>query len=125
MEVEQAIIDSGERVANGLRKHLRMINGIATVCPLLGLLGTVFGMVKTFAALTLQGVVELHQLTEGISEALLTTQAGLLVALPTLVMHRILAARFDRHAQGAAGLLHAMEQTLAVQPGRAALTAEG
>src|SRR5688572_15771116 len=52
VEVEQAVIDEGERVANELRRYLRVINGIATVCPLLGLLGTVCGMMEAFNAIS-------------------------------------------------------------------------
>ena len=51
VEVEQAIIDSGERATNGLRKYLRIFNGIATISPLLGLLGTVVGMIRAFNAI--------------------------------------------------------------------------
>lgn len=51
VEVEQALLDSGERVANEMRKYLRLINGVATVTPLLGLLGTVLGMIHAFDAI--------------------------------------------------------------------------
>ena len=77
----KAIIDSGERVANGLRKHLRMTNVIATVCPLLGLLGTVLGMIKAFNAIVSAGAMgQPALLAGGIGQALITTAAGLSVA---------------------------------------------
>src|SRR5690606_26617011 len=85
VEVEQAIIDSGERVTNGLRKYLRMFNGIATVSPLLGLLGTVVGMIQAFNAIaTSDAMGRPELLAGGISQALLTTAAGLTVAIPAL-----------------------------------------
>ena len=97
VEVEQAIIDSGERVANGLRKHLRMINGIATVCPLLGLLGTVLGMIKAFNAIVAAGAMgQPELLAGGIGQALITTAAGLSVAIPALIAYMFLTSRVDK-----------------------------
>ena len=86
VEVEQGIIDSGERVTNGLRRYLRLINGIATVTPLLGLLGTVVGMIQAFndiATADAMGKPEL--LAAGIGQALITTAGGLTVAIPALI----------------------------------------
>jgi biopolymer transport protein ExbB len=97
VEVEQAIIDSGERVTNGLRRYLRVINGVATVSPLLGLLGTVVGMIRAFnniARADALGRPEL--LAGGISEALLTTAAGLSVAIPALIFYLFFVSRVDR-----------------------------
>ncbi len=97
VEVEQAIIDGGERVTNGLRRYLRVINGVATVTPLLGLLGTVVGMIRAFndiATVNAMGRPEL--LAKGISEALLTTAAGLTVAIPALICYLFFVSRVDR-----------------------------
>lgn len=98
VEVEQAIIDSGERVTNGLRRYLRLINGIATVCPLLGLLGTVLGMIHAFDAIALTDSQARPEVTiaTGISQALLTTAAGLSVAIPALIAHLYFVGRVDR-----------------------------
>lgn len=98
VEVEQAIIDSGERVANGLRRYLRLINGIATVCPLLGLLGTVLGMIHAFDAIAITETAARPEVTiaTGISQALLTTAAGLSVAIPALIAHLYFVGRVDR-----------------------------
>ncbi len=96
VEVEQAILDEGERTASVLRKHLRVINGVATVCPLLGLLGTVCGMMKAFNAIagsSAMGRPEL--LAGGISEALLSTAAGLFVAIPALIFYLFFVGRVD------------------------------
>ncbi len=99
VEVEQAIIDSGERVTNGLRRYLRVFNAVTTVTPLLGLLGTVSGVIKAFNALatpTALGRPQPQLLAEGIANALLTTAAGLTVAIPALLCYLYFISRVDR-----------------------------
>ena len=97
VEVEQAIIDAGERVSNGLRRHLRLFNGISTICPLLGLLGTVVGMIRAFDAIaTADAMGRPELLAAGISQALLTTAAGLTVAIPALIAYLFFVSRVDR-----------------------------
>lgn len=98
VEVEQAILDSGERVSNELKKNLRLINGIATVSPLLGLLGTVLGMIQAFDAIATinPGIDPKIVIATGISQALLTTAAGLCVAIPALIAHLYFTGCVDR-----------------------------
>lgn len=97
VEVEQAIIDAGERVTNGLRRNLRVINGLATVSPLLGIMGTVTGMINAFNAIaTSDALGRPELLASGISEALITTAAGLCIAIPALICHMYFASRVDR-----------------------------
>ncbi|HUT09442.1 MAG TPA: MotA/TolQ/ExbB proton channel family protein [Thermoguttaceae bacterium] len=97
VEVEQAIIDSGERATNGLRRYLRVINGVATVAPLLGLLGTVVGMIRAFNEIAVSEEMGRPKLlAEGIGEALLTTAAGLTVAIPALICYLFFVSRVDR-----------------------------
>jgi biopolymer transport protein ExbB len=97
VEVEQAIIDSGERVAHGLRRYVRLFNAIATISPLLGLLGTVFGMIRLFNDIsTADAMGRTELLAGGISEALLTTAAGLSVAIPALCIYLFFVSRVDR-----------------------------
>jgi len=97
VEVEQGIIDTGERITNGLRRYLRVINGIATVTPLLGLLGTVVGMIRAFNSIaTADALGRPELLAKGISEALLTTAAGLSVAIPALICYLWFVSRVDR-----------------------------
>jgi len=97
VEVEQAIIDTGERVSNGLRRHLRLFNGISTISPLLGLLGTVVGMIRAFDAIaTADAMGRPELLAAGISQALLTTAAGLSVAIPALIAYLFFVGRVDR-----------------------------
>jgi len=97
VEVEQAVIDSGERATNGLRKYLRVINGVATVTPLLGLLGTVVGMIRAFNNIaTADALGRPELLAAGISQALLTTAAGLSVAIPALICYLFFVSRVDK-----------------------------
>jgi len=97
VEVEQAILDTGERVANQLRRYLRVINGVATVCPLLGLLGTVVGMISAFNSIaTSQAMGRPELLANGISEALITTAAGMSVAIPALTFYLFFVSRVDQ-----------------------------
>jgi len=97
VEMEQAIMDAGERAANVLRRYIRLFNAISTIGPLLGLLGTVFGMIHMFNELSVAGTVGRTELfAGGISEALLTTASGLSVAIPALCFYLIFLARVDR-----------------------------
>jgi len=97
VEVEQAIIDAGERATNGLRRYLRILNGVATISPLLGLLGTVVGMIRAFNAIaTSDAMGRPELLASGISQALLTTAAGLTVAIPALICYMFFVSRVDR-----------------------------
>ncbi len=96
VEVEQAIIDGGERQVSELRKHLRVLNGVATITPLLGLLGTVWGMLESFNKIAEAGAMgKTDDLAAGIALALVTTVAGLVIAIPTLVVHLYLSGRVD------------------------------
>lgn len=97
VEVEQAIIDSGERVTNELRKYLRVINGVSTISPLLGLLGTVLGMIQTFNTIAVGDAMgRPEMLAGGIGQALLTTAGGLCVAIPALIAYLYFIGRVDR-----------------------------
>lgn len=97
VEVEQAVLDAGERVANGLRRYLRLFNGISTVSPLLGLLGTVLGMIEAFNAIASSDAMGKPEvLASGISQALLTTAGGLSVAIPAFIVYMYFTSRVDR-----------------------------
>jgi len=85
----------GRREATGLAAHLGALYLVASISPLLGLLGTVSGMISAFNAIASQGVGNPGLLAGGISEALLTTAAGLCVAIPALVAHRALLSRAE------------------------------
>lgn len=87
--VKESIEERGGREAAMLEKHSAILSTIANLAPLLGLLGTVSGMIKTFNVISIQGVGNPAPLAGGIAEALITTAAGLTIAIPTLVCHRI------------------------------------
>ena len=84
-----------KQVAHELECYLSTLGSMAAITPLLGLLGTVIGMIKVFSAIQAAGLGEASLLAGGISEALVTTAAGLGVAIPALVMHRFLSRRVD------------------------------
>ena len=97
VEVEQAIIDSGERVGANLRKYLRLLNGIATTSPLFGLLGTVTGMIQAFNVIaSADAMGRPEMLAGGIGEALITTAAGLTIAIPATIAYMYFTSRVDR-----------------------------
>lgn len=96
VEIEQAILDSGERAVNELRRYVRVFNGVSTISPLLGLLGTVFGMIKAFNDIALSNAMGKPELlAAGISEALITTAAGLTIAIPALAIYLYFVGRVD------------------------------
>ncbi|MBW1729979.1 MAG: MotA/TolQ/ExbB proton channel family protein [Deltaproteobacteria bacterium] len=86
--VKQTIEERGTREATVLEKNVGILSTVANLSPLLGLLGTVSGMIKTFNAISVQGIGNPAPLAGGIAEALITTAAGLCVAIPTLVCYR-------------------------------------
>jgi biopolymer transport protein ExbB len=97
VEVEQGVIDAGERVTNGLRQYLRVFYGVATVGPLLGLMGTVLGMIQTFNVIASSDALgRAEMLAGGIAKALLNTAGGLAVAIPASILYVFFISRVDR-----------------------------
>lgn len=101
--MKEAIEETGRYIVHELERYLNSLGTVAAVTPLLGLLGTVIGMIKVFANLTTHGVGNIGSLAGGISEALITTAAGLVVAIPSLMFYRYFRGRVDE-------LVVAMEQ---------------
>jgi biopolymer transport protein ExbB len=96
VEVEQAVIDAGERVTHELRRYLRLFNGISSISPLLGLLGTVLGMIASFNAIvTSEAMGRAELLAGGIGQALLTTAGGLFVAIPAMIAYMFFQSRVE------------------------------
>ena len=97
VEVEQAIIDAGERATNGLRSYMRIFTALAVIAPLVGLLGTVFGMIEAFNAVASTNALGRPELlAKGISRALLNTAFGLTLAIPAQSFYLYLVSRVDR-----------------------------
>lgn len=96
VEIEQAVIDGGERQVGHLRKNLRVLNGVYTVGPLLGLLGTVIGIMQCFNDIANSSAMgKAKQLAGGIGVALTTTAGGLAVAIPAVVLYMYFTGRID------------------------------
>lgn len=93
--IKEAVEDTGRHVVHELERYLNALGTVAAISPLLGLLGTVTGMIRTFSALTAGGAGDPAALAGGISEALITTEAGLMVAIPALIGYRYLRGRVD------------------------------
>jgi biopolymer transport protein ExbB len=94
--VKDAVEGIGRQEAAKLERYVGVVGTIAAISPLLGLLGTVTGMIKAFNVISTHGVGNPSSLAGGISEALITTAAGLIVAIPAYVMYRYLMSKVDR-----------------------------
>lgn len=96
--VEKHIEQAGQREVLSLRKYLRALALIASITPLMGLLGTIFGMIRAFqtVATAAEALGRTELLAKGIYEAMITTAAGLLVAIPVLIGYHWLAAKVQR-----------------------------
>lgn len=101
--MRDSIQEAATAVVHDMERFLGPLATIAAIAPLLGLLGTVIGMIKVFTALNLEGTGNASVLAGGISEALITTAAGLCVAIPAMIAHRFFVRRVD-------SLVVAMEQ---------------
>lgn len=117
--MKEAIEDTGRHVVHELGRYLNTLGTVAVVSPLLGLLGTVTGMIRTFSALTSGTGGDPAALAGGISEALITTAAGLIVAIPALIGYRYLRSRVNAYVvqmeKEAIGLVEALHRRQYVQ----------
>ena len=93
--MKEAMEEAASQVSHDMERYLTSLGIIASISPLLGLLGTVVGMIKVFSALMLEGAGNANVLAGGISQALITTAAGLSVAIPALIFHRFFLRRID------------------------------
>lgn len=100
--IKEVMLEKGEREVFFMERFTGALGAIATVAPLMGLLGTVVGMISVFQGVMVQsgqgGVVDAGALAGGIWEAMITTAAGLTVAIPVFLGHRYVMSRIDRHA---------------------------
>jgi len=93
--MKESIQEEASHVVHEMERFLTALGTIAVITPLLGLLGTVIGMIKVFAQLQLEGAGNAAALAGGISEALITTAAGMTIAIPALIFHRYFLRRVD------------------------------
>jgi biopolymer transport protein ExbB len=94
-QAREAVLEAGRQETPNLERNLVWLETVAGVAPLLGLLGTVLGMIKTFAAIAAQGLGDPQVLSEGISEAMITTATGLAIGIPALICFNLLSARAE------------------------------
>jgi biopolymer transport protein ExbB len=93
--MKESIEEVGRQVVHELERFLNTLGTIASISPLLGLLGTVFGMIQVFSVISVHGIGDASILSGGISQALYTTAAGLSIAIPTLLFYRYFTGRVD------------------------------
>jgi biopolymer transport protein ExbB len=96
-EMRDAVLDAGRQETPALERNLYWLQTVAQAGPLLGLLGTVFGMIKMFAATSLAGLGDARVLSGGISQAMFTTAEGLCIGVPALFAYNYLIARCERY----------------------------
>ncbi len=94
-QMKEAIEEVASQVIHEMERYLNTLGTVAAITPLLGLLGTVIGMIKVFTAIRLEGTGNAAVLAGGISEALITTAAGLTVAIPSLFFYRFFLRKVD------------------------------
>ncbi len=94
--MRDAVIDTGREKAPEIERHLFWLQTVAQASPLLGLLGTVFGMIRMFSSVALSGLGDPQILSRGISEAMLATAEGLCIGIPALVAYNYLTSRSER-----------------------------
>lgn len=123
-QIKERVEDVGRHVMHQMERFLNTLGTIAAVSPLLGLLGTVFGMIRMFLGILTHGVGDANQLAGGIGEALITTAAGLCVAIPALMFYRYFRGRIAAYViemeKQAIALLDAMDTEAATPAKRAA-----
>jgi biopolymer transport protein ExbB len=113
--IKEAVEDTGRHVVYRLERFLNTLGTIAGISPLLGLLGTVIGMIKVFSTILEHGVGDANVLAGGISEALITTAAGLTVAIPSFFFYRYFKGRVEEYVvsmeEQAINLIEAIERS--------------
>ncbi|MFH1155539.1 MAG: MotA/TolQ/ExbB proton channel family protein [Pseudomonadota bacterium] len=96
LETERAIEGAGQHEVAQLTSHLRLLGAIAAITPMIGLLGTVTGMIRAFENIAQSGTGNPNLMASGIAEALTTTAAGMMVAIPSLAAYHFIRGRVDR-----------------------------
>ncbi len=109
-ERESEIMSASRIAVNGIEKHVGVIATIATVSPLLGLFGTVTGLLKSFVALYRGGADASAMLSYGVAEALLTTILGLLVAIPSWIFYNFMVSRVEMYLREVEYIANSMSQ---------------
>src|SRR5690349_5671168 len=118
--IKERVEDVGRHVAHQLERFMNTLGTIGSVGPLLGLLGTVFGMIQMFLEILTAGVGDVNQLAGGIGQALISTAAGLCVAIPSVMFHRYFRGRIAEYVvemeKEAMALLDTLDEGIAAAP---------
>lgn len=117
-ELRQVMEDVGRREAKRLERYLVVLETVAAASPLLGLLGTVLGMIKVFSVISVAGVGEAGLLSGGIAQALITTAFGLSIGVPALVAYNFFDSRVDNLVIKIEGVVHVLLKQLNAMPPR-------
>jgi biopolymer transport protein ExbB len=117
--MRDAVIDAGREETPKIERHLFWLQTVAQASPLLGLLGTVFGMIRMFGAVSLSGLGDPQILSRGISEAMLATAEGLCIGIPALVAFNYLTSRSEQLIAEIEAQAGRMVSRLRPQPGQA------
>jgi biopolymer transport protein ExbB len=112
LEIRQALEDVGRRETKCLERYLVVLETVAGASPLLGLLGTVFGMIEVFSVISIAGVGQAGLLSGGIAEALITTAFGLSIGIPALIAYNFFDSRVDLLSLRIEGYAHALLKQL-------------
>lgn len=96
-EIERAIEGAGQHEASLMNSNLRVLGAVANITPMMGLLGTVFGMIKAFNVISQSGTGNPGLVASGISEALITTATGMVVGIPALALYHFFRGKIDRY----------------------------
>jgi biopolymer transport protein ExbB len=112
LEIRQTMEDVGRRETKRLERYLVVLETVAGASPLLGLLGTVFGMIEVFSVISIAGVGQAGLLSGGIAEALITTAFGLSIGIPALIAYNFFDSRVDLLSLRIEGYAHALMKQL-------------
>ena len=119
-QIKERVEDVGRHVVHRMERFMNTLGSIASVGPLLGLLGTVFGMIRMFLEILQKGIGDANQLAGGIGQALISTAGGLCLAIPALMFHRYLRGRIADYVvemeQQAMSLLDTLDMQTYVAP---------
>jgi len=127
-QIKERVEDVGRHVVHRMERFMNLLGSIASVGPLLGLLGTVIGMIRMFLQILQTGVGDANKLAGGIGQALICTAGGLCLAIPALLFHRYLSGRIADYVvemeQQAMALLDTLSEQGEVGPGEEVPTLE-
>jgi biopolymer transport protein ExbB len=112
-DVRQVMEDTGRREVKRLERYMVVLETVAAASPLLGLLGTVIGMMDVFSVIAVQGVGEAGRLSGGIFQALITTAFGLSIGIPALVTYNFLDSRVENFVIKIEGYMHLLLKQIA------------